>query len=144
MPNKIPIDIILKRYIVNENDCWEYAGNKNKGGYGIVGHNSILIHRLSYEYYIGPIPKGLCVLHKCDNPACFNPKHLFLGTKVDNMRDRFNKGHNKLSSRKIVNIFNCKGKTFIEIGMMFNVSNKTAWNIKNLKLNYYKKFLESS
>jgi hypothetical protein len=52
----------------------------------------ILAHRLAWEYAYGPIPDGLQVLHRCDNPPCINPEHLWLGTNVDNMADRQRKG----------------------------------------------------
>jgi hypothetical protein len=81
-------------------ECWEWDGAK-RNGYGklIVQHayvrKHISAHRLAWELFIGPIPTGFDVLHHCDNPACCNPAHLFVGTHADNMRDREAKGrHN--------------------------------------------------
>jgi len=73
--------------------CWLWAGCESKG-YGQFGINGIMkyAHRISYQVYKGIIPKRLHVLHKCDNPACVNPDHLFLGTHQDNMKDRDAKG----------------------------------------------------
>lgn len=76
------------------NECWEWKSCTHKGGYGLLTYRSkmYLAHRISWQIHFGPIPKGMFVLHKCDNPVCTNPNHLFLGTQADNMKDMFAKG----------------------------------------------------
>jgi DNA-binding XRE family transcriptional regulator len=73
--------------------CWNWIGSP----WSKYGHISIrvgkkiaqfLVHRLSYKLHLGPIPEGLMVLHKCDNPICVNPDHLYAGTAQDNMDDK--------------------------------------------------------
>lgn len=80
------------RLIVNDG-CWGWSGRKDNHGYGVMqyANTSYRAHRLSYSLYIGEIPSGMHVLHHCDNPECANPKHLFLGTHADNMRDKTQK-----------------------------------------------------
>lgn len=70
--------------------CWEWQGCTDRCGYGKVGHlgKTKRAHRRAYELSNGPIDPGLCVCHRCDNPRCCNPGHLFLGTHADNMSDR--------------------------------------------------------
>lgn len=77
-----------------ENGCWVWNRASTHGGYGVMTFNGERIgtHRLSYECFVGPIPAGLHVLHKCDNPPCCNPEHLFLGTPMDNTLDKMRKG----------------------------------------------------
>jgi hypothetical protein len=78
-------------------DCWLWTYCKNTCGYGVFGVGTgkhVLAHRAAWTYTNGDIPKGLSVLHKCDNPICVRPAHLFLGTQRDNVRDMWRKGRN--------------------------------------------------
>lgn len=74
--------------------CWQWTGYVARDGYGRLTINliPILAHRISYEINNGPIPKGLFVLHHCDNPRCVRPDHLFLGDQEKNMHDMIEKG----------------------------------------------------
>jgi len=70
--------------------CWEWISSKCPKTYGTFKNNTktVKCHRFSYEIHYGEIKNKMHVLHKCDNPSCVNPKHLFLGTNDDNMKDR--------------------------------------------------------
>jgi hypothetical protein len=77
--------------------CVEWPYRKDKDGYGVfagAGERHVTAARLMYQLFVGPIPDGLHVLHHCDNRACCNPAHLFVGTHLDNMNDRDSKGRN--------------------------------------------------
>jgi HNH endonuclease len=76
--------------------CWMWIGGNN-GRYGVLGRGrqgdgQIYAHRLSYEMHVGPIPVGLDVMHSCDEPLCVNPKHLSVGTRLENTADMVRKG----------------------------------------------------
>ena len=77
--------------------CIEWTGARDSKGYGNknIAGKYFKTHRLAYAWVNGPIPDGMWVLHKCDNPPCCNPDHLFLGTHKDNMRDMKEKGRAK-------------------------------------------------
>jgi len=74
--------------------CIEWTKSRKKNGYGLIfiGGKKKFAHRHYYELKHGPIPPGMFVCHKCDNPACYNVDHLFLGTPQDNMDDMKKKG----------------------------------------------------
>lgn len=78
-------------------ECWPWIGGVDHFGYGrIYDHGtSYQVHRVVYELEHGPIPDGLLVLHRCDNPPCVNPAHLFLGTNQDNVNDMLQKGRER-------------------------------------------------
>lgn len=113
--------------------CHWWVGTQ-RNGYGIIKNKGKIIssHRASYTLYIGPIPEGLFVLHKCDNPPCVNPDHLFLGTCQDNATDKVKKGRqpkgeavgtSKLKEKDIIRIHHLSGtKTQTQIAEIFGVS----------------------
>lgn len=96
----------IKNRILNKvkktGGCWLWTGASRGRGYGgiRVGGVTKLAHRVSYEAFVGPIPVDMFVCHKCDTPQCVNPKHLFVGSRSDNMIDALSKGRLKLPEGK--------------------------------------------
>lgn len=135
-------------------DCWVWTACRHRYGYGkfIVkkGTNPVGAHRLSYEFEVGPIPENLCVLHKCDNPPCVRPSHLFLGTKSDNARDMFAKGRWKyvqrnqqgernpnsiISDAQVTAMLSeiASGGRPINVARKYGIQYKTLWAIRHRK-----------
>lgn len=83
--------------VKGEDECWEWMAYRNSDGYGQLAYEDTTVqaHRVSWELQFDTIPDELCVCHHCDNPACCNPFHLFLGTHKDNAIDKVAKGRYK-------------------------------------------------
>jgi len=132
-----------ERIKVNETSgCWEVQGYVDKDGYTQVSGKGA--HRLAYELFVGSIPPGICVCHKCDNPRCCNPDHLFLGTQKDNIADMMRKGRkadrhgekntqNKLTEQQVLEIYHATGGQH-RIADRYGIDQSTVSNIKTGKL----------
>lgn len=138
---------LMKRIQEKESGCIEWIGKRGKQGYGEISDvvngkkKTLKTHRVSYETFKGKIPIGLHVLHKCDNPPCINPNHLFLGTARDNLLDMSRKGRcrnqngsnnnmSKLDEESVKEILktNCKLKYLAKI---YGVKESTISRIKH-------------
>lgn len=123
------------------NGCREWSGTKSVFGYGKVGgpKGSAKAHRLSYEIAFGEIPAGHFICHRCDNPSCINPGHLFVGTNDENMADMVQKGRQprgerhgsaKLSADDVHQIRSIMGVKQSVIAAQFGVSQMQVSYIK--------------
>lgn len=86
-------------YATKGDGCWTWTGPKARLGYGLFsfsGWRKLPAHRVAFSFTNSPPPSDLCACHRCDNPSCVNPSHLFLGTKRDNTQDMIRKGRAKL------------------------------------------------
>lgn len=124
----------------DKNGCMLWIGSIKKNGYGFFGIDgkNIHVHRFSYEYhYKVKIPKGENVCHKCDNRNCVAPKHLFLGTQKDNVRDMIKKKRDYWSKYKILTdkqrleIYNKikKGYKIKDLVLEYKISKSTCYKI---------------
>jgi hypothetical protein len=130
--------------------CWNWTGCKNRQGYGQLGKSpriaggvkALRAHQLSWIIYFGEIPSGMWILHKCDNPSCVNPNHLFLGTHQDNISDMVFKGRHsypvgedshlsKLTKDDVIKIKQLikSGKSQASIAKEFKVSKSAVKHI---------------
>lgn len=125
--------------------CWGWIGATVKG-YGVlnVQRRLVYVHRLSWALHNGAIPDGMHVLHRCDNPPCSNPSHLFLGTATDNLRDaagKFRTSHgegrpnHKATEAQVLRMraLHEAGVTVREMAPLFPVSERTIRKILTRK-----------
>lgn len=138
-------------FVEKSDGCWNWTGRKNDKGYGRLwcGPKHLSAHRISWRLHHGPIPDdgthhSICVCHHCDNPACVNPAHLFLGTMADNCADRARKKRGnvpvgeavycaKLSAVivKEVRTRFAAGENAKKLSVIYGVSHKTMWRAIN-------------
>jgi hypothetical protein len=138
------IAIRFQKYVMPEpnSGCWLWTGGTHKTGYGaftICKRKQVSAHRISWEIHHGSIPKGLCVLHRCDTPSCVNPAHLFLGTNQENSKDCVKKKRHVYGSRyknaKITDdvaiSIRQDPRSLREISASFGISARSVFNIKH-------------
>lgn len=124
--------------------CWEYPGARDPDGYGVVSAQSdgsgrkqkqLRVARVAYERRHGPVPPGKLVMHTCDNPPCWNPDHLKVGSVLENNEDKARKlrASSKLTADQVRQIRNLLdyGMPYAEIGRRFGVSDVAVWNIRH-------------
>lgn len=128
---------------ITDSGCWEWNGHRDPDGYGSVtrGRRPYRAHRLAYETFVGAIPEGHVICHRCDNPPCMNPDHLFIGTPRDNTLDASQKdrmarderhGQCKLASRDVLRLrmmYATRKYTQRELAMLFGISQAQVNNI---------------
>ena len=127
-------------------ECWNWTAFKSKGyGYIMCGSkNNVRAHRFSWVLHNGDIPEGMFICHKCDNPSCVRPDHLFLGSPKDNVIDMVKKGRNvacsgpkngavKLTAEQVRAIYG-DPRTNKEIGASYDISSSMASLIRQRRL----------
>lgn len=127
-----------------KNGCWEWMGSRDSKNYGRIRLDDQinLAHRVAWVIFFDEIPKNKCICHKCDNPPCCNPHHLFIGTLKDNSQDCINKNRRhdqrgekhhlaKLTEQDVIKIRKRRntGEYLDSIANDFNVTKSMIWCI---------------
>ena len=136
-----PVERFHKKYVINpETGCWEWTCYLHPKGYGIMRigkYGRVRAHRFAYEKFVGPIPEGMQVCHKCDNRRCCCPSHLFIGTAKDNVRDMWEKGRGNRHGRKLtwtmvtrIRILYARGQhSYVQLAEIYGVEQETTRGI---------------
>lgn len=123
--------------IKGKNDCWPWIGHKRGpagyGGFKMYKEKEKYAHRISFEIFTGKkIPEGMCVLHSCDNPLCVNPAHLWIGTQLENIKDRESKGRGGLHKGEANGRSKLTRKDVENIRIMYATGNYTQETLGKL------------
>jgi hypothetical protein len=124
------LKIRFEKFVIkNEIGCWGWKGSLTNKGYGILGfgsHGHISVHRASWLIHKGKIPEGLCVLHSCDRPTCTkiteSDTHLFLGTQLENIVDRVQKGRTVARNGERCTFTKLNEKQVLEIRKLIDIN----------------------
>jgi hypothetical protein len=122
-----------------EDDCWLWTASKDECGYGKLGIGGAKwdrAHRVAYRLLIGPISEGMEVCHSCDRPSCCNPKHLWAGTHLENMKDMALKLRSRgirLTEGQVIEMreLSESGITTVELGQRYGIAHQHASRIIN-------------
>ena len=138
------LEELLAQTRPGDDGCMEWTGGRAKAGYGCTSHGgeNWTTHRLAFALANGDLLPGLCVMHRCDNPACINPDHLFAGTKGDNVADMVAKGRKvtargeaagraRLTEADVLDIRrrHAAGESLRELGSCYGVSHVAILNV---------------
>jgi hypothetical protein len=119
----------------NPDECWNWSGQRDKDGYGCFRFSTakpMRAHRYSFELHGGQPQDGLFVCHKCDNPSCVNPNHLYLGSQSDNMKDRHRAGKTPFRiSIETVKAIKASAETGAVLAKRYNISESQVHNIRH-------------
>ena len=145
--NQVAAIIESRSEAVTESGCWIWMRSTASHGYGDfrLNYKLFLAHRASYEAFVGPIPDGMFVLHRCDVKQCVNPDHLFLGTNADNMADKeakgrgvpYTKGKPVIGFQVAQAIRKDRDELHLslkELGLKYNLHSDTVRKITNFKI----------
>jgi hypothetical protein len=141
---------VFEKNVIIQEGCWGWKGEVSSSGYGRISYSSkrMQLHRVSWMIYYSEIPDGMWVLHKCDNPICSNPEHLFLGTHNDNVQDMISKGRRIIPKKKYLGFYDLSNDDILEIKKLLankslkkDIANKFGigpWTVTRIEEGIYK------